>query len=85
MQGFAYSRAGGKLRRVDLTDAAAVEAELRALAPSIVVHAAAERRPDVVETGEGATRLNGTPYLSLPRAWPQQCGLQSTRPRRLHG
>ena len=59
LQGLAYSRAGGELRRLDLTDVAAVEAVLRELRPAVIVHSAAERRPDVVESGDAAMLLNG--------------------------
>jgi dTDP-4-dehydrorhamnose reductase len=66
-QGLAFSRAGGRLRRVDLTDAAAVEALLRELRPAVVVHAAAERRPDAVESGDAAARLNVAATATLAR------------------
>lgn len=47
--GLAYSRAKGGLRRVDLSDGAQVEGVLEEFKPAVVVHSAAERRPDVVE------------------------------------
>ncbi len=47
--GLAYSRAGEKLRRVDLCDRQAVEKVLEEFQPDVVIHSAAERRPDVVE------------------------------------
>lgn len=47
--GLAFSRASGDLKKVDLCDRAQVEAVLDEFRPSVVVHAAAERRPDVVE------------------------------------
>lgn len=53
--GLAYSRARGKLRKVDLCDASQVEHVLDDFQPSVVVHSAAERRPDVVEKKPEAT------------------------------
>ena len=47
--GLAYSRATGNLQKVDLTDASQVEAIMKKFQPGVVIHAAAERRPDVVE------------------------------------
>ncbi|KAL2913099.1 hypothetical protein HK105_207444 [Polyrhizophydium stewartii] len=56
--GTAFSRAG-KHARLDLTDAAAVEAFLVETKPAVVVHCAAERRPDVAARDEaGTVRLN---------------------------
>ena len=53
--GLAFSRARSGLRRVDLRDRAEVESLLEDFRPQIVVHAAAERRPDVVEKNPDAT------------------------------
>ena len=47
--GLAYTRASGNLQKVDLNDAAQVERVFKNFQPDVVVHAAAERRPDVVE------------------------------------
>ena len=47
--GTAFSRARGDLEKVDLTEQSQVEALLSKHNPSIVVHSAAERRPDVVD------------------------------------
>lgn len=47
--GLAYSRAEGHLQKVDLCDAGQVEEVLQQFHPDVVVHCAAERRPDVVE------------------------------------
>ncbi|EDV24612.1 uncharacterized protein TRIADDRAFT_25402 [Trichoplax adhaerens] len=47
--GLAYSRAGGDLRRVDLSDVNAVKEVVREFQPDVIVHAAAERRPDIVD------------------------------------
>jgi dTDP-4-dehydrorhamnose reductase len=58
VEGWAFSRAEG-LRRVDLLDRAALEENLRAFRPDVVVHCAAERRPDVMERRpEQSTALN---------------------------
>jgi len=52
VKGLAFSRAKGDLVKVDLTDKLAVEDVFRSFKPSVVVHCAAERRPDVVEKDE---------------------------------
>ena len=57
--GLAYSRAHGSLRKVDLCEPAQIEAVLDEFTPSVVVHSAAERRPDVVDKQtQAATALN---------------------------
>ncbi|KAK7495281.1 hypothetical protein BaRGS_00013463 [Batillaria attramentaria] len=53
--GLAFSRAGQKLKKVDLTNPQAVTEVLQEFKPSVVIHCAAERRPDVVEKQEEAT------------------------------
>ena len=71
--GLAYSRASGDLRRVDLCQRHEVAAILSEFKPSVVVHAAAERRPDVVEKNAEATRaLN----VSATRTLTELCGQQ---------
>jgi dTDP-4-dehydrorhamnose reductase len=58
-KGAAWSRAGGLLDRVDITSTAAVEAWLDKVKPDVLVHLAAERRPDVYTADpEAADRLN---------------------------
>jgi dTDP-4-dehydrorhamnose reductase len=58
-KGAAWSRAGGSLDRVDITSTAAVEAWLDKVKPDVLVHLAAERRPDVYAVDpEAADRLN---------------------------
>ncbi len=54
--GLAYSRAGGVLKKVNLTDSQAVRDILTEYKPAVVVHSAAERSPDVVEKQEGQAR-----------------------------
>ena len=57
--GLAYSRVHGSLRKVDLCEEAQIEAVLDEFSPTVVVHSAAERRPDVVEKQtQSATALN---------------------------
>ncbi|XP_065182046.1 methionine adenosyltransferase 2 subunit beta-like [Sycon ciliatum] len=64
--GLAFSRISGDLRKVDLRDLAAVQAVLADAKPEVVVHAAAERRPDVVEKQADATEaLNVTATRQL--------------------
>jgi dTDP-4-dehydrorhamnose reductase len=59
VRGAAFSRAGGSLDRVDITRAAAVDAWLDEVKPDVLVHLAAERRPDVyAENPAAADRLN---------------------------
>ncbi|XP_065834213.1 methionine adenosyltransferase 2 subunit beta-like [Oscarella lobularis] len=57
--GTAFSRATGSLRKVDLRDETSTNRLLDDFSPSIIVHSAAERRPDVVERNETeTTRIN---------------------------
>ena len=64
--GLAYSRAKGELRKVDLCDANQVESVLDDFQPQIVIHSAAERRPDVVDkNSDSALALNVTATESL--------------------
>lgn len=57
--GWARSRAAGEIASVDLTDEEAVRAAFASCAPDMVVHAAAERKPDVVDGDPAsAERLN---------------------------
>ena len=57
--GTAHSRLKAPLRRLDLTDETAVRAAFAEWSPELVVHSAAERRPDVVDGDPAsAERLN---------------------------
>ncbi|GFR91983.1 methionine adenosyltransferase 2 subunit beta-like [Elysia marginata] len=47
--GLAFSRSSGGLKKVNLTDPAETAAAVREFKPSVILHSAAERRPDVVE------------------------------------
>ncbi|GAA5824175.1 hypothetical protein JCM11251_001552 [Rhodosporidiobolus azoricus] len=59
VRGTAFSRAEGDLVKLDLQDEQAVRAFLGEFAPEVVVHCAAERRPDAVEQNpEAANHLN---------------------------
>ncbi|GAA5930012.1 hypothetical protein JCM3775_004486 [Rhodotorula graminis] len=59
VKGTAYSRATTDLVRLDLHDDLAVESFLADFKPELVVHCAAERRPDAVESNpEAAKKLN---------------------------
>ena len=55
--GLAYSRASGSLRKVDLNDRSQVENVFEQFQPDIVIHAAAERRPDIVEKKTSQARV----------------------------
>lgn len=64
--GLAYSRARDSLKKVDLCDPAQVEDVLEQFKPAVVVHSAAERRPDVVEKQKDKTiALNVTATQTL--------------------
>jgi len=54
--GLAFSRAGGSLRKCDLTDSGQVSQIVREFKPTVILHSAAERRPDVVEKEEEKTK-----------------------------
>ncbi|KAG9066052.1 hypothetical protein KI688_001271 [Linnemannia hyalina] len=57
--GVAFSRAKGDLKKLDLEDSNAVQTFVDAENPDVIVHCAAERRPDVVEKNpDGAKNLN---------------------------
>ncbi|GAA5978718.1 hypothetical protein JCM11641_006153 [Rhodosporidiobolus odoratus] len=59
VKGTALSRAGGDLVKLDLQDEQAVSSFFAEFKPEVVVHCAAERRPDAVEQNpEAAQKLN---------------------------
>lgn len=59
--GLAFSRAQGGLRKVDLKNKDEVNYVIQEFQPNVVIHAAAERRPDIVEKNEEeSTKLNVT-------------------------
>ena len=64
--GLAYSRARDGLRKVDLCDPKQVENVLDEFQPQVVIHSAAERRPDVVDKKvDAALALNVNATESL--------------------
>ena len=57
--GAAFRRSGPGIERVDLSETGEIPAFLDRLAPTVIIHAAAERRPDVSEKDPAGTqRLN---------------------------
>jgi S-adenosylmethionine synthetase len=65
--GLAYSRAREKLQKVDLCDPGQVEEVLTQFHPDVVIHCAAERRPDVVANQQDkavALNVNATQILA---------------------
>ncbi|KAI9007377.1 RmlD-like substrate binding domain-containing protein [Gaertneriomyces semiglobifer] len=57
--GTAFSRSGEGLVKLDLTDNDAVTAFIKEQSPRVIVHCAAERRPDVAQNNrEGTRNLN---------------------------
>ena len=68
--GTGFSRSGdGRLVHIDLRDAGAIDTLINDLKPSFVIHAAAERRPDVVEKDiAGSERINVESVWALGRA-----------------
>ncbi|ESP03650.1 hypothetical protein LOTGIDRAFT_171179 [Lottia gigantea] len=54
--GLAFSRPGNHLKKVDLTNFDEVKAVFDEFKPDVVIHSAAERRPDVVENQTDATK-----------------------------
>lgn len=54
--GLAFSRASGNFKKVDLTNHIETAAAVREFKPSIILHSAAERRPDVVEKDPEQTK-----------------------------
>lgn len=68
--GTALTRAKDGLQKLDLTDFAAMEEFLKKVAPQVVVHCAAERRPDACQSDhEGVLKLNA----EVPRALARLC------------
>ncbi|CAH1778051.1 unnamed protein product [Owenia fusiformis] len=66
--GLAFSRCGANLKKVDLTKEAEVVAVIQDFKPNVIIHSAAERRPDVVEKQEDKTKaLNVTATQTICR------------------
>lgn len=55
--GLGFTRSAGDLQRLDLTDDAAVARFFAESKPGVVIHCAAERRPDVAERDPEAARV----------------------------
>ena len=65
--GLAFSRSGPRLRKVDLRNKEEIDAVMKEYQPDVVIHSAAERRPDHVEKQEDATaklNISATGYLA---------------------
>ena len=65
--GYAFSRTGPQLQKLDLCDFAAVREEIMRQQPDVVIHAAAERRPDKSAADPEATlalNVNATRNLA---------------------
>ena len=72
--GTAFSRAGGNLVRLDLTEEQGVKALINDLRPELIIHAAAERRPDIVKDDpDKAERINIEATKTLTAA-AEDCG-----------
>ncbi|CAG2242705.1 metK [Mytilus edulis] len=54
--GLAFSRCTGKLRKCDITKDEEVKTVMKEFNPSVVIHSAAERKPDAVEKKPEATQ-----------------------------
>ncbi|CAD5114671.1 DgyrCDS3718 [Dimorphilus gyrociliatus] len=54
--GLGFSRAGNELKKVDLTDKQATTKVINDFEPHIIIHCAAQRRPDICENEEEVTR-----------------------------
>ncbi len=67
--GTARSRVSGDLKQVDLTDLKALPAFLDATKPDIIIHSAAERRPDVSARDPQATRLLNVEATAAIAGW----------------
>lgn len=64
-----FSRAKPPLLKVDIRDAAAVDALFAGTKPDFVIHAAAERHPDIVDTNPSLARaLNVTATETIAKA-----------------
>ncbi|MBP5227184.1 MAG: SDR family oxidoreductase [Kiritimatiellae bacterium] len=72
--GGCWSRRAPECERVDLTDVSATEAFLNRFRPDVIVHAAAERRPDVGENNPDLVQaLNVAACRTLAR-WSAEAG-----------
>ncbi|KDN40095.1 Vps5-domain-containing protein [Tilletiaria anomala UBC 951] len=73
VKGLAYSRARDGLTKLNLTSTDEVYSFLSSIKPHVIIHCAAERRPDVVEKDpEGSEALN----VGVPTHLAQWCAFQ---------
>lgn len=70
VHGLAFRRAAGCITRCDLTDSEDLRKQFEQIRPSIVIHCAAERRPDVLEADKA---LAHTLNADVPRAVGELC------------
>lgn len=74
LTGLAFSRAKPPTLKIDITDFDAISRLCQEIKPDFVIHAAAERRPDVVDNDpERAQKLNVDATANLARAC-KHCG-----------
>ncbi|MBE0366654.1 dTDP-4-dehydrorhamnose reductase family protein [Pseudoalteromonas aurantia] len=75
-QGIGFNRASGNIHKLDLNDEAAITAFLDEHQPDALIHAAAERRPDICEQApEQALALN----VKVTEFLAQQCKKRNIR------
>lgn len=77
VQGWGFSRADGtRVKRVDVTASADVSRALESFPANVLIHAAAERHPDVIEKNpEGAQCLN----VDATRFLAEQCARRGVK------
>ncbi|WFC99062.1 Vacuolar protein sorting-associated protein vps5 [Malassezia yamatoensis] len=79
--GVGHSRGHGALRQLDLTDEDVTLAILTEVQPHVIIHTAAERRPDAMEANpESAHRLN----VEVPAFLAKQCSDKEAGMRLIH-
>ncbi|XP_056012642.1 methionine adenosyltransferase 2 subunit beta-like [Ostrea edulis] len=64
--GLAFSRAKESLKKLDITDENQVKEVINTFRPSVIIHSAAERKPDAVENDPDGTKklnLSATDYI----------------------
>jgi dTDP-4-dehydrorhamnose reductase len=69
IMGTAHSRVSGDLKKLDLLDKSAVQSEILKFQPDLIIHSAAERRPDVCKNKPHvAENLNVTAVKTIEKA-----------------
>lgn len=64
--GLGFSRVTGNMKKVDITEESQVKDVINTFKPSVIIHSAAERRPDVVEKDPNKTQqlnISATQYI----------------------